>query len=111
MWHMATRAGALALGLDTGEIAPNKLADITFLDYLRPELLPLLDDRGLSTAAHNLMLTGDGRMVKHVMTHGQWILQDGQSTLIDEREFASRYRNVAGKVFLAPRSLNEEAAT
>ncbi len=43
--HMATRGGALALGLnDVGSIEVGKLADVTLLDFHRPHVWPQLGD-------------------------------------------------------------------
>ncbi len=70
--RMATINGAKALGLDTGEIAPGKLADLVFLDLSEPSLMPFTENTDPASA---LVYGATGAEVDSVMVGGKMILQ------------------------------------
>lgn len=99
IWQMATRGGARALDLDTGEIAEGRLADIVLLDLSRVELQPLLEQDGFSSTAHNLLMEGDGRLVRDVMVGGKWVLREGQCTLFEEKALTGIYSRISQNLY------------
>ena len=70
--RMATINGAKALGLDAGEIAPGKLADLVFLDLSEPSLMPFNENTDPASA---LVYGATGAEVDSVMVGGKMILQ------------------------------------
>ncbi len=80
--HMATLAGAKALGIDdrTGSLTPGKRADITAVRMSALELSPLYDP------ASHLVYAAGREHVTHVWVDGKLRLDDGMLSGIDERE-------------------------
>jgi len=79
VFHMATLAGATALGMadDIGSLAVGKAADIVVFDARRPHLRPHVNPLG------NLVHTGQGRDVRHVLVEGELLVEDGLPTRVD----------------------------
>jgi len=88
--HMATQAGARALGMDSrlGALAPGYLADLVVFDFRRAHLTPLLDPLG--TLVHD----ASGRDVEHVFVDGVHVIASGEPTMAD----AARIRADAQRV-------------
>ena len=80
--HMATLAGAQALGIDdrTGSLTPGKRADITAIRLSDLELAPLYDP------ASHLVYVAGREHVTHVWVDGRLRVNDGTLVDIDERE-------------------------
>jgi 5-methylthioadenosine/S-adenosylhomocysteine deaminase len=70
IWHIATRGGAEAFGLDAGEIAVGKLGDAILLDPAVPALNPL---RNL---ASSLVYAADTSCVDTVICDGRILMRD-----------------------------------
>ncbi len=70
--RMATINGAKALGLNTGEIDPGKLADLVFLDLSEPSLMPFDENTDPASA---LVYGATGAEVDSVMVGGKMILK------------------------------------
>ena len=78
--HMATRAGARAVGLaDTiGSLEVGKRADLVVHSLRRPELLPLTDP------VRNLVYSAGSSTVDTVLIDGRVVLRGGEFVSIDE---------------------------
>jgi 5-methylthioadenosine/S-adenosylhomocysteine deaminase len=76
----ATVGSARALGLEgrIGRIAPGQHADLSLLDLSDPALQPMNDPCRL------LVYAECGRAVRHVMVGGEFVVENGRSTRIDE---------------------------
>ena len=70
--RMATVNGAKALGLNAGEIAPGKLADLVFLDLSEPSMMPFDENTDPASA---LVYGATGAEVDSVMVGGKMILK------------------------------------
>jgi len=77
---MATRNGARAFGLDTGVLAPGKLADIVLLRRDATAFTPLND------VIAQLVFCENGSDVDRVIVNGETVVEDGRLTQIDEKE-------------------------
>lgn len=84
--HMATLAGARALGLDqiTGSLVAGKAADITALDFSNINLAPCYDP------ISHLVYTVGREHVNHVWVDGKMLLKDKQLTTLDTAELHHR---------------------
>lgn len=80
VFHMATLAGAQAMGLeeDLGSLQLGKKADLVMFDCRRPHLTPLSDPLG------TLVHVGQGRDVELVMVNGRVVVDGGRATQVDE---------------------------
>lgn len=78
--HMATQAGANAMGLGTelGSLAVAKKADLVGFDFRRAHLTPCTHPLG------NLVHTAHGRDVGFVVVDGRVVVEGGHATLVDE---------------------------
>jgi 5-methylthioadenosine/S-adenosylhomocysteine deaminase len=77
---MATRNGARAFGLDAGEIAVGKLADIVLLRRDSAAYRPLND------VANQIVFCENGSNVDTVIVNGEVVVQGGRLTKVDEEE-------------------------
>ncbi len=77
---MATRNGARAFGIDAGAIAPGKLADLVLLRRDTAAFTPLNDVLG------QLALCENGASVDSVLVNGEWVVEAGRLTKVDESE-------------------------
>jgi len=73
----ATAGGAAALGLDSGAIAPGKLADITLIDLDRINLFPR------NNLLSSLVYSANGSEVSTVIVSGKILYDHGEFTTID----------------------------
>jgi 5-methylthioadenosine/S-adenosylhomocysteine deaminase len=87
-FQMATLEGARVLGWDAeiGSLMPGKQADLVVVDIQHP--LGLTPQRVLS----DLVYSTSPHQVRSVMVAGQFILANGQLTLIDETDVLDRVR-------------------
>ena len=70
VFEMATAGGARALGLEAGEVAVGKLADLVLIDLRRPGLTPTHD------LVSNLVYAGRGDCVETVICDGRVLMRD-----------------------------------
>src|SRR5690242_20863343 len=77
---MATRNGACAFGIDAGAIAPGKLADLVLLRRDTAAFTPLNDVFG------QLALCENGASVDSVLVDGEFVVEAGRLTKVDEAE-------------------------
>ncbi|MBW3606620.1 MAG: amidohydrolase [Actinobacteria bacterium] len=91
VFHMATRGGAMAVGMADrlGALAPGFLADIVLLDLDAPHLTPAHDP--LAT----LVYSARGSDVHTVLIDGEVILEDRVVQRLDEAEVLARARTRA----------------
>lgn len=85
---MATREGAAALGIDAGEIAPGRLADLTLVAADRFHLQPATPQ----TAVTNLVHAARGSDVDTVVVGGRVVVERGRLATLDEGALFARYR-------------------
>ena len=80
--HMATHGGAKAMGLEheVGVLDPGYKADLVCIDMNRAHLTPRMNDLG------NLLHTGQGRDVTHVMVDGEFVVENGRATRVNEEQ-------------------------
>jgi 5-methylthioadenosine/S-adenosylhomocysteine deaminase len=77
---MATRNGARAFGLDTGMMAPGKLADIVLLCRDAPAYRPMND------VVNQIVFCENGSNVDTVIVDGEIVVEGGRLTKVDEME-------------------------
>jgi 5-methylthioadenosine/S-adenosylhomocysteine deaminase len=92
---MATGDGAAALGVDAGEIAPGKLADLALVDLQRLHLQPATPD----TIATNLVHAARGGDVRTTIVGGEVVVENGRLARVDEAAVVARMRT-AGMALL-----------
>ena len=83
--HMATRAGARALGHDTGELAVGKKADMILIDLKSELFTPLMQDDRDHLYSH-LVFAADGRCVDSTIVDGRFVMEGRRMTQVDEGE-------------------------
>ena len=90
VFHMATLAGAVALGMDSdiGSLVVGKAADLVVFDGNRPHLRPHVNPLG------NLVHTGQGRDVRYVFVEGEMLVCDGLPTRVDLSSVCSEAEGV-----------------
>ena len=76
--NFATVGGARALGLDAGEIAPGKKADIAILKLGLPHLQPL------NNPVSGLCYSANGSEVESVMIDGKFVMENREMLTVDE---------------------------
>jgi 5-methylthioadenosine/S-adenosylhomocysteine deaminase len=77
---MATRNGARAFGLDAGELATGKVADLLLLRRDRAAFTPLND------VMSQLAFCENGSSVDTVIVDGEVVVEDGRLKKLDEKE-------------------------
>ena len=75
--QMATVRGAMALGRDTGRIAPGLTADLILVDFRKPNNFPCHD------VVENLVYSARGADVVLNMSRGKVIYENGEFLTID----------------------------
>jgi formimidoylglutamate deiminase len=95
LWVEAARNGAQVLGLDAGEIAMGKRADLIVVDT---EHVSLAGRDGHQALASYVFVTGR-RAVRDVMVAGAWLVRDRHHAREDAA--ASAYRAAASKILSA----------
>jgi len=85
---MATREGAAALGIDAGEIAPGRLADLTLVAADRFHLQPATPQ----TVVTNLVHAARGSDVDTVIVGGKVVVERGRLATVDQDALFARYR-------------------
>jgi len=92
VFHMATRAGADAMGIgnEVGSLEEGKKADLVMFDYRKPHLTPISDPLG------NLVHMAHGRDIELVIVDGRIVVEQGSATLVDGEQIC-REATVAAK--------------
>lgn len=89
--EFATKNGAKALGINSGELAAGKQADIVLMELNRSQLCPKND---LLAA---LVYSANGSEVDTVIIDGEIVLEEGRLTKFDENEIYARAEKIAEK--------------
>jgi len=76
--EMATIEGAKYVGIEAGQLAPGKLADIAVINLEAPQTRPF------NNALGSLVYNGRGSDVEMTIIDGQIVYEDGRCTLVDE---------------------------
>ena len=96
-FHLATRGGADALGLECGSLEPGRLADFARLEMQDATFTPALDDA--EVMAH-LVWAAPSRLVTDVFVGGRPVVRGGRCTTVDaaeaRRQVAGRARRLRG---------------
>ena len=87
--HMATAAGAKALGRNTGRIAAGCDADLILVDFESPNLVPCHD------AVENLVFSAAGSNVVMNMARGKVIYRNGEFLTLDLERIKDEVRRYA----------------
>jgi 5-methylthioadenosine/S-adenosylhomocysteine deaminase len=92
--HMATLAGARALGLDAqiGSLEVGKLADVAAIDLNHPATQPCYDP------VSQLVYSAGSDQVSHVWVGGKAVLVDGQCQTLEADEVISRAHAWRGRI-------------
>jgi 5-methylthioadenosine/S-adenosylhomocysteine deaminase len=92
--RLATLGGARALGIDhmVGSIEPGKRADIVLVDLDRPHLSPVYN------VVSHLVYAANRNDVTTVLVNGVVVVEDGHTTLVEEREAMAGVREVADRI-------------
>lgn len=90
IWASGTTIGADILGIDAGEIAEGKLADLCLIDLNRPEMVPV------HNLVSNLVYSASGAFVDTVICDGRILMEHGH--VEGEEEIIRQAREVAERL-------------
>ncbi|MGN0682973.1 MAG: amidohydrolase family protein, partial [Oscillospiraceae bacterium] len=91
--EMATKGGALAMGLNDCDIlSPGKCADFVVIDLNQPNMQPL------HNIAKNLVYAGSKQNVKMTVVDGKILYEDGKFTTVDANEVYARANKLAQEI-------------
>lgn len=91
--EMATKGGALAMGLNNCDIlAAGKCADFAVIDLKQPNMQPL------HNIAKNLVYSGSKSNIKMTVIDGKILYEDGKFTTIDAAEVYERANRLAKEI-------------
>ena len=96
--HLATLAGATALGWQLGRLAAGQLADFILLDTSRPHLRPLIT-APRSNVVFNVVYYATGADVHSVVIDGRVVMQDRKVLDVDEQEILDRLQAHAQRLW------------
>lgn len=90
VFHMATRGGAEALGLEDriGSLSAGKLADVVLVNVSVPELTPMYD------AYSHLVYAVKGAHVSTVIVNGQVVMRDREMLTVNVDEVLTKAREM-----------------
>ena len=99
--RMACRNGNKGLGIDAGELAPGKKADLILVDTKSQMFTPLMPGNKDHVFSH-LVFAANGSCVESVMIDGRLVYEGREFTTIDEeevlREADRAFREVLGRM-------------
>ena len=98
VFRMATIEGAKALHLDAeiGSIEAGKKADLVLLNLDGSKTALFDNDENIYS---NLVYSGTGVHVKHVMIDGKWVVKNGKSSVYDQKQIISEAKSELKKLF------------
>jgi 5-methylthioadenosine/S-adenosylhomocysteine deaminase len=88
VFALGTRSGAEVLGLDTGLIAPGRLADLVAVDLEHPSLHPRSD------LLRSVVFAMSPQAVTDVWVHGRRVVEEGRLATTDLPELLARVREL-----------------
>jgi 5-methylthioadenosine/S-adenosylhomocysteine deaminase len=95
--RMATRNGSRGLGIDAGELAPGKKADVVVVDTRSQMFTPLMPENADHVYSH-LVFAANGSCVETVLINGRIVYEDRAFLTVDEdrviREANRAFREV-----------------
>ncbi|MBN1134919.1 MAG: amidohydrolase family protein [Methanosarcinaceae archaeon] len=91
--EMATRNGALALGLKTGVLKEGYRADVIIVDMNKPHLTPIYD------ATSHLVYSTKGCDVRTTIVNGKILMHDYETISLDEQKVMDAARDAAKDLF------------
>ncbi len=97
VFSMVTRYGAQALGLETGTLSPDKLADLTLVRLDRFHLQPAEP----KTIVTNLVHAARGSDVDKVIVDGRIVVSDGRVQTVDQERVLSEARRIGRELLKA----------
>lgn len=86
-FELATREGARLAGVDAGQLAVGKLADIAVVSLDKPAQAPCFD------LISNLVYSGSGRDVTHTMVDGRMVYENQRLQCVDGDEIKQQARD------------------
>ena len=90
---MATKGGALAMGLNDCDIlAVGKLADFAVIDLMQPNMQPL------HNIAKNLVYAGSKQNVCMTVVNGRVLYENGRFTTVDAAEVYKRAEKLVREI-------------
>nr|HET7860250.1 amidohydrolase family protein [Caldimonas sp.] len=95
---MATRDGAAAVGVDAGEIAVGKLADLALVDLRRFHLQPATPE----AVATNLVHAARGSDVDTVIVGGEVVVEGGRLKRVDQEHVLAAMRRTSAALLNEP---------
>ena len=91
--EMATRGGALAMGLsDCDVLSEGKLADLAVIDLMQPNMQPV------HNIAKNLVYAGSKQNVYMTVVNGKVLYENGKFTTVDAQEIYFRAEKLAKEI-------------
>ncbi len=101
---MATRGGAMALGLEKeiGSLEAGKKADVILVNMRAPSLTPLFTGKNFNVYAH-LVFAAHGENVDTVIIDGRVVMKARRMLTVDEREVIDSAAEAAQRVIKARR--------
>jgi 5-methylthioadenosine/S-adenosylhomocysteine deaminase len=79
--RLATRGGGEALGLDVGELASGRLADLVHVDIEDTRFVPIVEKTDLVS---HLLWSSSSRLVRDVWVGGRPVVRDGRCLAVDD---------------------------
>lgn len=87
-YRMGTAGGAALLGLDAGEVAPGRVADLVAIDLGHPSLHPRVN------LLKNVVYAMSPQAVTDVWVHGRQVIRGGRLATLDQDELLGRVRDL-----------------
>jgi 5-methylthioadenosine/S-adenosylhomocysteine deaminase len=91
--EMATIGGARQVGINAGQLAPGKRADLAIIGLDFPQARPF------NNAVGHLIYNGRGSDVEMTIIGGQIVYEDGRCTMIDEEGVMDEAQSRANELF------------
>jgi 5-methylthioadenosine/S-adenosylhomocysteine deaminase len=87
---MGTRGGAALLGIDAGDLAPGRVADLVAVDLAHPSLHPR------TNLLKNVVYAMSPQAITDVWVHGRQVVKGQKLATLDQEALMERVRNLTG---------------
>jgi 5-methylthioadenosine/S-adenosylhomocysteine deaminase len=87
---MGTRSGAALLGIDAGDLAPGRVADLVAVDLLHPSLHPR------TNLLKNVVYAMSPQAITDVWVHGRQVVKGQKLATLDQEALMERVRKLTG---------------